>query len=53
MEVDDHLETLKLEAKFVDSDGVSFSLRFPDSRIFRDLSKVENVEALNGFYGRI
>ena len=53
MDVDNHLETLKLEAEFVDSDGASFRLRFPDSRIFRDLSKVGNVETLDGFNGRI
>ena len=53
MEVKDHTETLKLESKFVDSDGISFGLRFPDSRIFRDLSKVGNVAILDGFHERI
>ena len=53
MELKDHIETLKLEAKIVDSQGGSFNLRFPVSRIHRDLSKVGNVEVLEGFHGRI
>ena len=53
MELQNVVENLKIETKILDSNGISFTLSFPASRIHRDLSRLGSVHVLEGFQGRV
>ena len=53
MDTREDSHTLKVETRIIVPDGEEIDFRFPVCRISRDLSKLEDVQELEGFHGRI